>query len=150
MAKHKKASKKPVVAASPTPKKRPIWFGPTPHEGRAISWRFSTADAGGPFSWSNLPPDRLPYVLGKLSDFERMDQNALRECRHTHALPDSVSGEAWKRLCDTSRDDLERLFSFHLGGKERVWCADYAGEGVMFVLWWDPEHAVYAVKKKHT
>jgi len=63
---------------------------------------------------------------------------------------DVHEGSCTKRLVELSRDDLERLFSFHLGGKERVWCADYRGEGVMFILWWDPDHTVYAVKKKNT
>ncbi|HWP38481.1 MAG TPA: hypothetical protein VNL18_13105, partial [Gemmatimonadales bacterium] len=111
---------------------------------------FSAANREGPFAWSAVPPERMREIIAKLADFETMDHGALRQCRHPHNLPGGVVDEAWQRLVTLGRDDLERVFSFHLGGTERIWCADYKGEGVMFVLWWDPEHRIYPVRKRHT
>jgi len=45
-------------------------------------------------------------------------------------------------------DDAEELFEIRLSGKERVW-GTMTG-AVFNLLWWDPNHEVYEVKKKHT
>ena len=60
----------------------------------------------------------------------------------------SLPREVRSRLVAIGRDDLDRLISYHLGGRERVWCYDY--DSIMFVLWWDPEHSVYPTPKKYT
>ena len=52
------------------------------------------------------------------------------------------------RLSELQRDDIEELYSWHISSKGRLWCAEY--DGMMCVLWWDPEHEVYPVPKKHT
>ena len=63
----------------------------------------------------------------------------------------SVGGlvqSARQRLRELQRDDIETLHAWHMGAKERLWCAEY--NGAMYILWWDPNHEVYPVPKKHT
>ena len=42
------------------------------------------------------------------------------------------------------------IHSFHVKGTERIWCLNLPNEGVMFVMWWDPNHKVYNVPLKGT
>lgn len=45
-------------------------------------------------------------------------------------------------------DDVDDLYQLHVTGPKRVW-------GIRFgpylkLLWWDPDHQVYPVRKRHT
>lgn len=148
MAKHGR-DKRPVIKATPQPRKIARWAGNAVHENQRLSWRFSAADNGGPFAW-NACHDRLAEVLGLLAEWELLDMNSLRDIKHTHPDLSRLTKEATQRLQEIQRDDADRLFSFHIKGKERIWCLDLPGEGVMFVMWWDPDHKVYYVPKKGT
>jgi hypothetical protein len=61
---------------------------------------------------------------------------------------DKLIKEAQDRLTEISLDDLDELTSLHLTGKGRVW--GIIDQGVMNLLWWDPEHQVCPSHKKHT
>lgn len=66
-----------------------------------------------------------------------------------HFMPvGKVSKDAKQRLREIGLDDRDTLFSFRLSGKQRLW--GYREEAVLYILWWDPEHTVYPVAKKHT
>ena len=149
MAGKKGRDKRPVVKATPRPKKIARWHGSAVHENQRLSWRFSAADNGGPFAWPNCE-DRLPEILGLLATWERLDINSLRNIKHMHTDLSRLTKAAADRLQAIQRDDAERMFSFHINNTERIWCLDLPGEGVMFVMWWDPDHGVYHVPLKHT
>lgn len=110
-----------------------------------MSWSFGATDNGGEWAWSKFPPERWPELVQKLTSFERMDFQSLKNYRSIHQL-NSLEKEARLRLEEIRKDDLPRLTSYHLQGIERVWCADH--DSIMFVLWWDPFHTVYRVGKK--
>lgn len=136
-----------VAQGETSPKAVPKWATAPQHEGRHLSWRFSAVDLDGEWTWTALPAERLPEVLDKLAQFEKMDYTSLRNFRSIHAVHTLVK-DARDRLVDIQRDDVDRLFSYHIMGRERVWCAEY--DGIMFVLWWDPLHTVYDTPKKRT
>jgi hypothetical protein len=56
--------------------------------------------------------------------------------------------EARERLEAIGYGDLQRIVSLRLSGAERVW--GVMEEGVLRLLWWDPEHQVYPVAKRGT
>ena len=151
MAKSRRRGKNKAVPkqGAPEGKSVPPWAAAPKIGDRQISWKFSKTDSGGPWSWTEFPDDRLRELITKFANFETMDANALKHGRHWSLHPvDTLSKAARDRLIQIGRDDLDRLISFHLDGMARVWCCEY--ESIMFVLWWDPDHTVYPVEKKHT
>lgn len=148
--KSKGKKKKPKQATYQTPipeSKHPRWFGPTTFEGGHLSWRFCAADTGGRWSWSSVSKEWLTDIVGRLAAFEKMGQGEIKNVRSIVSVVNVVS-EAKQRLRDLERDDIDTLYGWRVGAKERVWCAQYGG--MMSVLWWDSEHEVYPVPKKHT
>lgn len=53
-----------------------------------------------------------------------------------------------ERLDALGYGDQDRVVSLRLSAKERV--SGVMESGVLNVLWWDPDHTVYPVEKKHT
>lgn len=112
-------------------------------------WRFSAADKDGPFAWSRLSdPAVYKSVSERLHQFETMDELSIGRSG-SHAVDvGSLCKEAKDRLAKIELDDIDELFSFRIDGPTRVWCRPL--QGVMLVLWWDPEHQVCPSIKKHT
>lgn len=65
---------------------------------------------------------------------------------HDHAIKD-LTPEAQDRLRHLDENE-ERIFRFRLKGKCRLW--GFRSGDLFRVLWYDPEHAVYPVSKRHT
>jgi hypothetical protein len=80
----------------------------------------------------HLPIDRAPGAAGQ---------------PFLPSVPDLVE-KSGERLTEIRHDDLEELWSLRVSGKERIWAI--RERSVFRVLWWDPEHHVYVVEKKHT
>lgn len=57
--------------------------------------------------------------------------------------------EAQERLCELNLDEYDVLCSVACSGKERIW-GIIEDEGVFSILWFDRNHEVYSVSKKHT
>ena len=145
------ASKQPTIDKQPVATKKvpPAWVGRSVHDGDPISWRFSAADRDGPFPWTEFPPGRLRQLLTKFADYEGLDLNGLRKVRSEHE-PHTLEKEARDRLAVLGHETLDKVVSYHIQGRERVWCLTYPDSGIMFVLWWDPGHNVYRTPKRHT
>jgi hypothetical protein len=149
--------KRPKVAKEPSPKQSPK-VAPNSQakapnfiqmRGGALTWRFSTADRGGPFAWPTLE-DASSYksVSERLHQFETMTEADIAQSG-SHAVEiSSLSKDARDRLTQIKLDDLDELFSFRIDGPTRVWCRPLGS--LMLVLWWDPEHLVCPSNKKHT
>jgi hypothetical protein len=114
---------------------------------RSPSWRFSTVDKGGMFAWPCNIQTELEIVQ-KLHGFDSMLWSEIEGKIHHAILKSSLSKEAQKRRDEIKQEDVDEVFSFHLSGKERIFCIR-AG-GVAKLLWHDPEHQVCLSKKKHT
>jgi hypothetical protein len=144
----RKKEKKAAYSPLPTPEKRPNWVGPPTFEGGLLSWRFSSADAGGPWAWPKIPDADLKRIMERLAAFETMPHG--REIKAVRSIVSVVklSQPARERLSALQRDDIDSLFGWRISGLERLWCVQYSG--MMCVLWWDPQHEVYSVPKRHT
>jgi hypothetical protein len=96
-----------------------------------------------PFGWHILDAGIMHFIRSKLSNFETMTWDDIlikaKKQNHTVTVGDLCS-KAQKRLKDLKLDDIDGLVSLRLTGKQRVW--GIFGEGVMTLLWWDPDHGV--------
>jgi len=116
-------------------------------EGRP-SWRFSTVDKSGPFSWP-VGDSAEAEIVNKLHSFDSMTWEDIKGKQHHYLSPSSLSKDAKKRLEEIDLDDeAENLFSFHLQGKPRIVCIRH--NDLALLLWHDPEHKVAPSKKKNT
>jgi len=147
-------NKKPKIKNIPSPQKRPN-FSPKASPDSVLKrtpvWRFSLMDRQGPWGWANIPSaDVFIYVLcQKLKNFETMTWDEIDRNKQNHIMPVfRVSNQAQKRLKEIKLNDRDELYSLRLSGKERIW--GIRALDSFYILWWDPEHTVYPVSKKHT
>jgi hypothetical protein len=153
-------SKRPKWRGEPNPRKEPISrFRPTEtkipklsmpsHRGTQISWRFSSADRGGPFAWHAIEePGHYREIMEKLHQFETMEEQVIRRQGSHPVELESLCKEARDRLTELRLDDLDELMSFRIDGRGRVWCRMV--QGMMVILWHDPGHDVCPSLKKRT
>lgn len=116
-----------------------------------VSWRISNLDMGGPFGWQNIDKDTFLHIQEQLSNFETMTWNDIfiKGSYQNHpSLVKEFSKEAKRRLQELELDDYDELHRIRLSNKERIW--GIFEEGFFRILWWDPNHEVYPVEKKHT
>jgi hypothetical protein len=111
------------------------------------SWRFSTVDKAGPFAWP-INDAIEQEILQKLHNFDSMRWNKIEGPDHHLINRDKLTKEANERLLKINQDDVGQLFSFHFDGKARIF--GIRDNGVVKLLWWDPEHKVCISHKKHT
>lgn len=122
---------------------------PTEPGKRKPVWRFSIMDFGGPFGCNDITPDQAISIHARLSSFESMTWNELERKNDHHLIATcKLSKEARARLNAIDQDDIEHLYSLRISSTERVW--GIRDRHVLKLLWWDPEHKVYPVDKKHT
>lgn len=111
------------------------------------SWQFHLMDMvghgkDGTWACSACGGAELHKIRERLASFESMTWVQIMLKTKSHSIPvSSVCGDARKRLEDLKLDDVEYIFSFRIGKKERLWGIRF---GALFlILWWDPEHTVY-------
>jgi len=98
-----------------------------------------------PFGWHTLNAASLGYVRSGLVNFESMTWNEIlvqgRKQNHLIAIGE-LSKAARDRLnvLFNGNIDVDELLSLRLTGKERVW--GILDNGVLGLLWWDPQHQV--------
>lgn len=117
---------------------------------RKPSWRFGLLDLRGPWGWLNIQQKKLvEEILEKLKHFESMTWSEIERSNNNHSISlNSIAKEAQDRLRERQLDDLEYLYSIRLSGRERIW--GRRDNEAFYIIWWDPEHSVYPVFKKHT
>lgn len=112
-------------------------------------WQIGSIDLSGPFGWGGV--DRkllLGEILPKFKSFESMKwREILGHNSHEIRIVD-LSRAAQRRLEELKILDIEQLISLRLSGRKRVWGIKM--QETLQVLWWDPEHQVYPVQKRHT
>jgi len=115
-----------------------------------LSWGLSILDLdGGCFSWSQCGFAKLGEVHEQLCHHEKMSLTEFFTRNGTNKIAvDRLSRPARKRMVELNLDDAEELFEFRLGATERIW-GTMTGS-VFNLLWWDPDHKVYLVRKKYT
>lgn len=95
-----------------------------------------------PFGWHELDRETLQTIRTRLAHFESMTWSEIlvRAKKQNHSIQvGSLCTPAQRRL-ETMRLILDEVVSLRLSGRERVW--GYLENGVLVLLWWDPEHQV--------
>jgi hypothetical protein len=104
-----------------------------------------------PYGWHEVNGATLNAIRVKLSHFESMTWREIlvksKKQNHTVAV-ENMSNDARKRLREIHCSDVDELISLHLSGTERIW--GILREGVLTLLWWDPNHLVCPSLLKHT
>ena len=145
----RKQSKKPILPRDIQTLKIPVYLGFPNLEGRYLSWRFSSADISGPFSCGQFEHNDFVQFWDRLRAFEKMNVSEFRKAKSFHGVPTTnISKKAKTRLEDIGLDDIDIIYSFRIMGLCRLWCMKH--ENILSVLWWDRNHEVYDVDKKHT
>lgn len=112
-------------------------------------WRIQSLDLEGPFGWNVHSAATLRDVHLKLGNFESMHWREIEQKPSCHfTAVDRLEKAAQDRLVELNLDDTDTLFQLRLDGKTRVW--GIRDRFIFRILWWDPEHGVYKVEKKHT
>jgi hypothetical protein len=141
--------KKPIIPGQISTHKVPRYLGiPNIEEGH-LAWRFSNADITGPYSCGTFSYADFQLLWDKLRSYEKMNVAKLREANSFHPMAVvNVSRDAKLRLQLLQLDDIDRLYSFHITSACRLWCMKHSN--ILSILWWDTEHKVYPVSKRHT
>ena len=95
-----------------------------------------------PFGWHKLDGATLTYIRERLALFETMTWSEIlvRAKKQNHSIKvSSICGSAQQRL-EAQSLLLEDVVSLRLSARERVY--GYLDNGVLVLLWWDPEHRV--------
>ncbi|MEL6853921.1 MAG: hypothetical protein AAFO83_02295 [Cyanobacteria bacterium J06607_13] len=136
----------------PKTKKEPkTALEPTSFNHKRPAWRVSHLEMVDPYGWHETDAVTLKRIREKLGDFESMTWNQILvdgKKRHHSIRIDQIAKPALKRLREIEQDDIDRLVSLSLSGKQRVW--GILEEGVLRLLWWDPNHKICPSHKKHT
>ena len=147
-----KKSKQPKTREIPSTSKQPKVAGdPQDYYQKKPAWRISKMEFSDPFGWHILDANGIVSILEKLANFETMTWREIlldaKKQNHNVSVDDLV-GEAQDRLFEIFSEQLDELTCLHLTGKRRVW--GKIDEGVMELIWWDPEHQICKSNKKHT
>jgi hypothetical protein len=145
-------SKKPKWEREPSPSKiAKFASNPDGYNDRNPAWRISKIEMVDPFGWHNLNAQEIKDIQTKLSEFESMTWNEISvqgKKQHHSVTIDQLSKEAQTRLKEKNIVDIDELFSLRLSGQQRVW--GILEQGILNLLWWDPNHQVCPSNKKHT
>lgn len=144
------SGKKIPAQVAPTSKeKRPFKGAPTAEDSSGkLSWRFSLVDLEGPYGWASATSDHLQDAHAKLAAFEESSWQQLAGRKHHRIDVAALCATARRRLEEIEHDEVDSLYTLHLNGLQRVW--GIVWDDVYYLLWWDPNHTVYPVEKKHT
>jgi hypothetical protein len=115
------------------------------------SWRFHKLELCDPFGWHEVDKQTLASIRTKLIALESMTwwQILIEAKKHHHSVKTKdICKEAKERLEALKLDDVDRVISLGLSGTERVW--GLFSQGVLSLLWWDPEHKICPSILKHT
>ena len=88
-------------------------------------------------------------IIEKLKHFESMTWGEIDRNKKSHSMSlEKIAKGAQDRLRERELDDLEMLYSLRLSGKERIW--GKRENEAFYIIWWDSDHSIYPVQKKHT
>jgi hypothetical protein len=134
-----------------SPEKRPTVEATVDYFELRPAWRLSRLETTGPFGWHWLEPTQIEFLRARLASFEALSWKEIlvRDKDHNHFIELSrLSKPARDRLQELQLDDIDALLSLRIRSRERVFGT--LNQGIFYVLWWDPDHAVCPSPKKHT
>ena len=147
-------SKKVVQKERVEGKKLPIAIeNPNSYYGKAPIWSFRNLDNGYK-KWGFIHVENLnDVVISKLKNYEGMTwaeiMNASGGRSHgNNSHFENVSAlipEAQQRWNELKLDEYDNIFSLRLTGEKRLY--GILENGVFRIVWFDPKHEIYSVKK---
>lgn len=140
----KPRQKSPVLAPSLEPEARKVVSSVSSFSYHHLrpSWRVASLELVDPYGWHRLSAEKLLDIRQKLAHFETMSWSELlvQGKKRNHSIKISeITSEARDRL-EIIGLALDEVVSLRLSGKERVF--GYLDNGVLELLWWDPDHQV--------
>lgn len=135
------ASNKPDVKKQPVAREEPEPLGNP-------AWRIGWADDGGLWSTTAIDAENLAGILVRMKGWETMTWHAING-PDNHYSYENICKEAKARFKERNMVLFsDNLYSLRITGRRRLW--GILTGGIFHILWWDPEHSVYPVAKKHT
>lgn len=120
------------------------------------TWRFNRIESS-----QNYPfPDdakTLYSIFKKLASYETMTVSEIENDRSNHSGPYDLSDERILDKLDKKvleeinqkRINIDQIHRFTIHGSQRVYALSFT-RGVYELIWWDPNHQIYPLPKKHT
>ncbi|HEX4276442.1 MAG TPA: hypothetical protein VHZ74_13860 [Bryobacteraceae bacterium] len=145
MAKRLRQDKKPSFASFvEASKKAPrLASDPSSYYDAHPAWRVIRMEFCDPYGWHQVDAETLLFIREKLGELEKLTwKEVLKPGSGSHPMPTKeLCKEARDRLVELEIDEADNLVSIRLQQKMRVW--GYMDQGILNLLWWDPEHSVY-------
>lgn len=114
--------------------------------------QFGRFDAGSQWCLSKITPDEIRTLLGRIRNIETMTItevfNSSDEPGKDYSIEDLPSNAARERLVELKYDDEDQISRLRVTGCGRLY--GFRRDERFYALWWDPEHAIYPSKRKHT
>lgn len=149
MAKRKKPlKKKPSQKETPLDIKSPRGINKAAQiKNERIAWHIRIMDMQGDWGWGEIDKSTLLNEIHlKMSNFETMTWDEILNKNNHEISVSKISRNARKRLVEIQQEDIDQLVSLRLAGSLRVW--GIRDRNIFRILWWDPEHTVYPIKKQ--
>ena len=134
------------MVLEPDPRKVPRAIAPYSYHHLRPSWRVASMELVNPYGWHKVDAETLLSIRGKLAHFETMTWSEILVTgkKRNHSINVSaITPEARQRL-EAIGLGLDEVVSLRLSGAERVF--GYLDNGVLVLLWWDPNHQVCPTK----
>jgi hypothetical protein len=143
---------KKIKKKSKVKKKKPgFQISPDISFQETLCWGFKFLDYDGEYGWHPISFKDNEAAFKTLSSFEtRKWCEVVNDTYHNHfiSISNFPTQEASKRLQQLGLDDYDEIFSIRIDAKTRVY--GIKDGRVLNLLWFDPEHRLYPVIKKHT
>ena len=115
-------------------------------------FRFDMLDLDDGCEWSmgTMSEEDHRDFLTKLKQYERLSPQEAKQFKTFDIYQnfgDCPNPKATRRL-EEKYEGCDTIARFRLNGKKRLFGVVYGNE--FHILWWDPEHAVWPSKKRHT
>ena len=146
MKKNKKPHRKENPVTSNTP--RIDTHFPTNYDKEPPVWQVSTIDTEGEWGWHQMNSKIWNEIHKRITNFESMPWVEIYKTESHFVSIERLCTSARKRLEDMQLDDIDRLFSLRLTGKQRIW--GIRDRNILKILWWDPNHEVCPSPKRYT
>ncbi|HWT04909.1 MAG TPA: hypothetical protein VN224_04060 [Xanthomonadales bacterium] len=160
MAKDKRARAKHEPSFSKTPRtgvivhveKRPKF---TTEPGSIMdlrpAWRLGNLRMKAPFGWDAITGDEMKQVVEHFKGLESMTWSAILigAKKHNHNCDVAeMCRQAQACLIEDWQGGADEILTMRLTNRKRIW--GILEGAVVYLLWWDPTHAVYPTEPKNT
>lgn len=110
-------------------------------------WQFKSIDKDGRWGWEKITKETLwNSVIEKIKNYETMTWYSLNSNGSHSIAKIDIINEAQKRLRELGQDDIDKLYSLRLTGKQRMW--GIKDGRILKILWFDPKHEICPSLKK--